>query len=101
MWNEAMIVARDPATDVNEADPSDGVTALHIAAFYGKDTLLKLLIQREGDPGLGDRSGRTPAMYAIVDGRYDIVRLLVAAGASPNTCDLNGNTLGALDPHPQ
>lgn len=50
----------DRGADVNSADPDDGSTALHKAAFTGNEEMARMLIGRGADPNREDRSRRTP-----------------------------------------
>jgi len=53
-------------SDSNMAN-SDGRTALHRAAFQGKDVVVQLLLERGADPRLKDRHGEMPFDMASTD----------------------------------
>ncbi|WP_433544302.1 ankyrin repeat domain-containing protein (plasmid) [Streptomyces sp. CA-294286] len=54
-------------------------------AIWGGDTaVVKALLRSGVDPGRADREGTTPLYEACVNGKAEIARLLLAAGASPN-----------------
>jgi hypothetical protein len=54
----------DGGADVNCAD-SNGMTALMMAAGYGNDAMVALLLSRGADPKLADRAGRRALDYAL------------------------------------
>jgi Ankyrin repeats (3 copies)/Ankyrin repeat len=79
------------------ADPCrkgyDGVTAIHIAATYGRVEKCKLMIQ--ANPAALDIAyefGRTPLMCAAGAGNLDVVEMLHERGAKLNTVDSGGAT---------
>ena len=72
----------------------DGFTALHLAAFFGKDDAARLLLARGADPdahGTGWMTG-TPLNSAASAGHAAIVHLLLEAGADPDAVQLGGWT---------
>ncbi len=62
---------------------SDGVTALHLASFYGQEGAVERLLEAGADPSVRarDEAGRTPLEEAVRSGQWNIVRLLSAYGA--------------------
>jgi ankyrin repeat protein len=58
----------------------------------GETARVKTLLQAGADPELVDSEGTTPLYVASVNGEAEVVRLLLAAGASPDT---ESNGLGS------
>jgi ankyrin repeat protein len=58
----------------------------------GETARVKTLLQAGADPERADSEGTTPLYVASVNGEAEIVRLLLAAGASPDT---ESNGLGS------
>ncbi|MES1206506.1 MAG: ankyrin repeat domain-containing protein [Pseudomonadota bacterium] len=79
--------------DVNARD-GRGATALHLAAEEVLPEAATLLIGRDADVDLRDEEGNTPLARAVFSarGRYDVVRLLLKAGASPDVPNQAGET---------
>jgi ankyrin repeat protein len=72
--------------DVNIADKSN-CTPLNAATYFGQEDIVKELLKAGANPNVPDQ----PALIvACVDKRTNIARLLVEAGADPNT---NGYSL--------
>lgn len=89
---EVIVRMLDLGVDAGARRPSDGQTALHIAAYQGNAALVELLIGRGAPLDVGDNVYGTPplvwALHAwLKEGRPDqaayvrIVRALVGAGA--------------------
>ena len=73
------LLLEQPTLDLNWAD-SDGETALHEAAYYDNAEGVKLML---ADPRLNTHNhknniGGTPVMVAIVFGKVNVLRELVA-----------------------
>ena len=85
-------------TDVNSALPS-GSYALHDAAAKGRYILTELLLENGADTGLTDRQGRTPLEVAILNGRTQVARRLMKAGAEldPDKVLLEATKTGVED----
>lgn len=81
---------RDP-----QADIPFRLTALMLAAFAGRDRLVRLLLASGADPNAGSEDDGTALMAAASFGHVDVVRTLLAAGADPSARDGQGFT--ALD----
>ncbi|MEL6412747.1 MAG: ankyrin repeat domain-containing protein, partial [Bacteroidota bacterium] len=62
------------------ADPNKtgqlGITALHQAAYKGKELIVKLLLQRGADANIKDQLDRKPIDMAKEGGYDSIVKLL-------------------------
>jgi uncharacterized protein len=100
----------DGGADLNTQDP-DGTPALTIAIGNGHTDVARLLLERGANPNVADRAGMTPLYTAVVlhttemyperkpmrtpggaSGTLDLIRLLVAKGAQPDS-RLKGGTL--------
>lgn len=67
---------------VNEERTKAGFSALHIAAYYGFTSILKLLLDSGADPNLPDANGTNALYIAAQKGHLEAVRILLAAGAT-------------------
>lgn len=82
----------------------DGVTALHLACFYGQDEAVRRLLDTGADPSVRarDQAGRTPLEEAATTGQMSIVRLLSTRGAEPSvSLDLDWPALRLAANHAQ
>jgi ankyrin repeat protein len=70
----------------------DGFTALHLAAFFGKEEAARLLIERGAPVGrLSENDLTVEPLHSAAAGRHHgICRLLIAAGADPNAPQQGG-----------
>ncbi len=70
----------------------DGVTALHLASFYGQEGAVEHLLEAGADPSVRarDQVGRTPLEEAASTGQWNIVRLLSAHGAEADVYRAQG-----------
>jgi len=117
----AALQLRENPTALESGGP-DGLRPLGIAVLYGRDSIVRLLLERGADPGgaghispfaaplhtaaaanqleiarlliekgapidARQQGGYTPLMIACVQGRRDIVDLLLEAGADPGLKD--------------
>ncbi|KGO63933.1 Mg2+ transporter protein, CorA-like/Zinc transport protein ZntB [Penicillium italicum] len=73
---------------------NDEDTALHIASRDGNTELARVLIKMRKDVPLEIRNGssQTPFLTAVVNKHYDVVDLLIGAGAKIDAKDENGRT---------
>ncbi|KAL3459648.1 ankyrin repeat-containing domain protein [Aspergillus heterothallicus] len=69
-----------------------GASALELAVTYGRDGVLRLLLQ-DGriDPNMVSR-GLAPLHEAVLEGDEKVVDILLQHGVLPNTVDTNGRT---------
>lgn len=118
-WRVFDVLAADPRTDVNAANPSDetplmylavqgqterartliargaqvnrlGWTPLHYAASKGHVDTAKLLLSRQAIVNAPGPDGTTPLMMAAFSGSEDMVQLLLNAGADVSMHNLQG-----------
>ncbi len=86
------LLAYDPASV--DARSADGFTALHVAAYFGRDHAARLLVTHAADVdarGTGWMTG-TP-LHSAASGRHaDVVAVLLEAGADPNARQSGGWT---------
>jgi ankyrin repeat protein len=74
----------------NKADPNVrnlyGIEAIHDAARHGKHKLIQLLLEYKASVDHRDNEGYTPLAHCLSEARNpNSVKLLLAAGADPNT----------------
>lgn len=69
-----------------------GMTLLHIAAFYGRTDMVKLLLSYKADVNAKNIYGQTPLHMAALNGQEQTVELLLANKADVNAKDGHGDT---------
>lgn len=86
------LLAGDRAS-VDDHGP-DGYTALHLAAYFGRMEVARLLLGRGADPNAValNESRVTPLHSAVAARHRDTASLLLALGASPNAVQHGGWT---------
>jgi peptidoglycan/LPS O-acetylase OafA/YrhL len=99
LWKACTVGDRDLVTrlldggaDVNAPDPALGVTPLSYAAIFGRDDMVRLLLQRGADAKLPNRDGSTALHSAAFLGRAAITRELLQAGVNPAVKNERGET---------
>ncbi|EZA55879.1 Ankyrin repeat and LEM domain-containing protein [Ooceraea biroi] len=55
---------------------NDGMTPVHVAAAWGRSSILELLLANGGDPLRLDNDGRTPFHYAFDEKYFKVITLL-------------------------
>ena len=70
-------------TDVATQD-EDGRTALHLAAMYGHDNVVEMLLEAKADLSTQDKWGRTVLHMAAENGYDKVVKMLEA---NTDICD--------------
>jgi len=77
--------------DLNGAD-EEGNTALHMAAMYGHEALVQLILEQGSalQPNAVDSDNTTPFMLACARGHLSIAHMLVKAGAKVHLTDRLG-----------
>ncbi|HVK12037.1 MAG TPA: ankyrin repeat domain-containing protein [Gemmataceae bacterium] len=78
--------------DVNAAQ-SDGMTALHWAAYHDDARTAGQLIGARASPRAANRYGVTPLSLACTNGNAELVELLLTAGADVNATLRGGETI--------
>jgi uncharacterized protein len=65
---------------------ADGFTPLGLAAYFGRVDVANVLLVRKADPNVAASNGFgvAPLHSAVAANQYDIVKLLLDAGANPN-----------------
>lgn len=67
-------------------------TALHKAAEYGHDCMIKLLLERDVDKETRTATGSTALHLAATRGRTSVVQILLMQGANNSAKDSSGDT---------
>ncbi len=78
--------------NVSETIGEKGDTALHCAAFWGRDDIAKFLLAGGADVNAKSATGRTPLHNAALMGNVRIARLLLENGAKIDSKDNDGKT---------
>ena len=74
-------------------DNYGGSTALHLAAWQGKDAVATQLVNANANVNAVDNyTGDTPLHRAAANGHAIVADLLLGAGANPKAADKFGNT---------
>jgi ankyrin repeat protein len=78
---------------VQQAD-YQGATALHFAANYRLADVTARILEHHGNPNAKDEHGNTPLWTAVFSarGEYQVVQLLIDAGADPTTKNRYGKS---------
>jgi len=77
----------DGSSDYGEATKNDiyeGEFTSHVMSAVGNPHILKLLIESGADPDISEGDGFTPLGAAVHDHQNESIRILLAAGATPN-----------------
>ena len=75
-----------------EAGGVNNLTALHIAAGYGKEAVAAQLLQAGTSVSAVNEYGQTPLHLAAYNGETSIANLLLQVNASPTAVDNGGDT---------
>jgi ankyrin repeat protein len=85
-----IVLLHESTLSIRYVDVTDsgGKTALHWAVLQGKEAIVKLLLQRDADPGAIDEDhSRTPLHYAASLGKIAVTRALLQADAEVDSLD--------------
>ena len=86
------LLARDGINIEARDDNDNGLTALMLAARWGKTEVVKLLLDRGADIETKDNNGQTALMLATQSGNTEIVELLLDRDANIEAKNYHGNT---------
>ena len=77
-----------------EIEATDGVnqTALHLAALYGNEECLNLLLEKGANKQARDKNGRSPLHIATLKGHANCIQALIDAGVEIETTDGTNQT---------
>ena len=77
-----------------QAFSGDGFTPLGLAAFFGHQEMVKILLQTGADPNVASKNplGVLPLHSAMANGSKEIARILIDAGTDVNTANAEGWT---------
>ena len=64
----------------------DDATPLHLAAASGYQGVIQIFIQAGASLNISDDNGFTPLAYAVREGKFEIIRILVDARADTDFC---------------
>ncbi len=70
--------------NVNSLDPERALTPLHMAAFNGHTSVVKLLLEHGALVDAKDNEGKTPLLHACTGPFPETVEVLIAANADIN-----------------
>jgi cytohesin len=85
------LMAQDPGL-ANARQCPAAATPLHVAAEYGHDDVVRLLLEAGAAIDSRRIEGLTPLHLAASYGRFPVVKRLLAAGANPNSRESGGWT---------
>jgi ankyrin repeat protein len=63
------------------------MTGLHLAAYFGVEPAVKLLLEKGADVNTADGSSLTPLHWASGNGHFEAVKLLIEKGADVNAAN--------------
>jgi hypothetical protein len=89
---EAVKLHIEAGTDINKKDAMSGSTPLITAASFGKNDIVKVLIDAGADLGLQNNDGSTALHVAAFFCRIEIVQMLIDAQADKTTLNNFGAT---------
>lgn len=82
-----------PNFNVNQIVDDFNSTALHLAIFYNRPEIIKLLVQLKANINAQNHDGDTPLIYAINENKNNVtlVKYLLKHGANPNIINNYGH----------
>lgn len=84
------LVTKGFTTDCRECSASGGETTLHLAAWQGQESVVRLLLDHGAEVDAQNKHGRTALHLATLRAHEGVVRLLLERGADVNLRDLSG-----------
>lgn len=90
--NEVLETFLNAGFPVNERN-NQSYTALMVAAYYGHQSSIELLLQKGASACLQDKRGNTAIMGAVIKGEFSIARYLYTVNCSKNIKNNAGLTL--------
>ena len=72
----------DGGADIKWTNPQNGLTSLHLAAYYGHEQCCKLLLDRGANIEERDYGGSTSLKHASTNGMVNVCKLLLKKGAN-------------------
>jgi len=86
---EAVKVALELGADVNAADSTTRLTAMHGAAFNGSNRIIQFLVEKGANVDAKDKAGQTPLHIALnIKPPGETIRNLIPVIAWQSTADL-------------
>ena len=84
-------VRRDKAL-LEAKEEEDGAGTLHWAVRFGREDIVRILVELGANMEAEDRDGETPLLYVARTGAPSIIKLLVEKGARLSAVDQRGRT---------
>ncbi len=78
-------------TDINTKINDLGWTALHAAVRFGRNDIVKFLVDQNADLNVQDNAGQTPLLVAVESGQLNTVTHLIEKGVNVNIASNNGD----------
>ncbi len=78
--------------EIPNRSPKDTWNPLHMAAYYGDNRAIEILLQHKAKVNAKDSNGLTPLHYVVSSGRHQSVTLLINKGADMNAKGRDGRT---------
>ena len=77
--------------DVEQRDPTSLAKPIHVAALFGHEEIIQLLLSHRANVNSRDRIDSTPLYYASQEGHFASVMTLLHAGADTLLPDIYGS----------
>lgn len=78
--------------EIPNRSPKDTWNPLHMAAYWGNNQAIEILLKYKAKVNAKDSNGLTPLHYVVSSGRYQSVTLLINKGADMNVKGRDGRT---------